>query len=337
MKTGTPTGTRLALLLVAPVVALALLSCAPPRPAASPPYPALGTVVTLADGRVRATGVVARYPVTGLSGVSSDWALYSALGSETAPLGVVAALEPRPHGAAVRGLSPSSNTTDPLAPFDGRLVTVEGTMTSRPVSFGRSFPPWLRLELTSIATAPPEAQARVAWEGALVQPGRWFDEPWRYDLAGAYEGVETAPGDGYYDLSQAEKAYGSRIPTPMSPLVGRLVGVVLDGTHSDDPPGRWRLLYASGLGVSGPERGPWGRGADGIFSMLKAGEGSSSYEHLVHVNGQPGLIGEMDGLPTPSHYLFFWDGKQIVHVGYGGLGKAPTEQDLLEIAASMSP
>lgn len=328
---------RLTLFAFLLCAALALLSCAPPKPAATPARPALGTVVKLADGRVRATGVVARYPVTGLGGVYGDWALYSALGSETEPPKVIAALEPRPTGVAARGLNQSSSATDPLAPFDGRLVTVEGTMTSRPVSFGRSYPPRPRLALASIATAPPEAQARVVWEGALVQPGRWFDEPWRYALARAYEAIETDPGDGYYDLSQAEKAYGARIPTPTSPLAGRLVGVVLGGTHSDEPPGRWRLFYASGLSVSGPEGGPRGKGADGILSMLEAGEGSSSRERLVHVNGQPGLIGALDGLPTPSHYLFFWDGKQIVQIGYSGLGKAPTDQDLVAIAASMSP
>jgi hypothetical protein len=318
------------------ILALALVSCAPSKPAAAPAGPAIGTVVPLAGDRVRATGVVARYPVPGMGKVHSEWALYSALGSETASPGVIAALIPMP--ADTLG-GPGRVATDALAPFDGQLVTVEGTMTQRPAR-RRQSSPWPRLAVASITTAPPEAQARVMWKGALVQPGRWFDEPWRYNLVQAHELMlaEQRGGGGYRDLAAAEKAHGSRIPAPASPMAGRLVGVLLVG-----PPKRtWRLVYSSGLVVSGPQ-GRMNEGTAWIYSTLN--DRSSSKERLVHVNGRPGFIGEMNGLgpgvlthySVLTHYIFFWDGTQVVGIVYRGLGSGPSDDELIAIAASMSP
>jgi hypothetical protein len=201
---------------------------------------------------------------------------------------------------------------------------------------------WPVLALTSIATAPPEAQARVVWNGALVQPGNWFDEPWRSNLAQAHETLGWVPGGGgYYDPAEAEKAFGSPIPTPKSPLVGRLVGVVLGDTQRDGRPRTWRLVYASGLYVNAPVGRPQGRsafvasGVEGIYSVLKAGRTRSSHDRRVRVNGRPGLIGEMHGVDMITHYLRFWDGKQVVEIEYRGLGKGPSDQDLVAIAGSV--
>lgn len=321
-------------------LAPALVSCSQPKAAVpAPAYPALGTVVKLADGEVRATGVVARYPVAGMGRLYSEWALYSSLGSETTSLGVIAMLEVRPGDDPHYGLSRDA-TTGALAAFDGKLVTVEGTMTPARGSYGiRGSSPWPQIALSSIATAPPEAQARVVWEGALVQPGMWFDEPWRYNLAHAYETLRTGP-DSYYDLAAAEKAFGSPIPTPKSPLVGRLVGLTLSTKPRAKRP--WMLAYSSGLVVYGPLMGtarPDGQfgalGADWIASTLKVK--SSSNDRPVDLNGRPGLVGEMNGIgPAMTHYIAFWDGEEIVTIEYEGLGSGPSESDLLAIAASMS-
>ena len=323
---------RIAALLAASILAGVLAACAFRQPpAASAPYPAPGTVVRMADGRVRATGVVARYPVAGMGEVYSEWVLYSALGNETASPGVIAALVQK-RAATLGG--PGRVATDPLAPFDGKLVTVEGTMTAPFVSRGRSSSPWPRLTVASITTAPPEAQARVTWKGALVQPGRWFDEPWRYNLAQAYEMIltERSGVGGYRDLAAAEKAHGSRIPAPTSPLAGRLVGVLLVGPPKEN----WYLAYSSGLVVSGPQ-GSMNKGTAWIYSTLN--DGSSSKQRLVDVNGRPGLIGEMNGLGPGvlTHYIFFWDGTQVAGIEYRGLGRGPSDDDLIAIAASISP
>lgn len=341
-----PQGTWSGLLLVMLALAFApsLLSCAAPKPsAARPSYPAMGTVVTLGDRRVKATGVVARYPRNATPGALSwSWALYSALGSETASPGIIALLQVHPlETPQVRGLSPDA-TAGALVSFDGRLVTVEGTMTPRDRSSGHRSTRWPVLAVTAIATAPPDAQPRVVWKDALVQPGRWFDEPWRYSLAQAYEALGNDPGGGYYDLAAAEKAFGSPIPSPKGPLTGRLVGVVLT-RYNTGPPRTWQLIYASGMNIEGPIGGPRGRnvfvkfGPDWILSTLKAK--SSSHERLVHVNGHPGLIGEMNGLGPGvfTRYIFFWDGQEVVSIEYAGLGSGPSDKDLVAIAESMGP
>lgn len=313
-------------------LALALLSCTPSKPpAASAPYPALGTVVSLAGGRVRATGVVVRYPYLGGPWGNDDgWVLCASLGSETTSAGIIAvldSLDPRP----------SRNETDPLAPFEGRLVTVEGTMT--PAShFLRSSSPWPQLYVASIATAPPETQARVIWEGALVQPGRWFDEPWRYNLARAYRIVASSSG-GYYDYAEAEKAFGSHIPGPLSPRAGRLVGVVLGDVQRDGRPRTWRLIYGSGLIIHGPLGGVQGRKAFVAYDAdwILAAEKPPGLSRLARVNGRPAVIGEMNELGAVSRFLTFWDGKQVVVIDFNASarGLAPTDQELLEIGESM--
>lgn len=349
---------HLGVLIAAAVCVAGVGACAsgaPPRSTASVTAPAndgqpLGKLVHLPDGRVSATGVVARYPVDELGGVGYIWGLYASLGTSVTPPAVLAALSAAPGAPK-------------LERYDGRLVTVRGTLSQA----GKLLTPSLDSQIIAhtVLSAAPEAQKRIVWREALVQPGEWYKDEARLRLALAFE--RTSKG-AYHSIQDAARAAGRPIQAPTDPSVGRLVGIVVTTTTAGAPP-EYTLVYSSGLDV-GSSPGRWkdiyrrvkkrtksGKMVEDVTviktvlstvppdyraDVKRSGLGSAGsgppQARLVDINGHNGVLGNQYSVRAGAvpGYVEFWDGHFEHLIGYWGtLGKGPTAKQLLAIARSI--
>lgn len=337
-------GVALAVLVAAVAVACGTLerggSPSGDAPTAAAEWPPVGEVTTLPGGRIKATGVVARYALEVHGTTAFYWALYADTGSATSAPSVIAALDP--DAQALLGSVSATSQPAALRLLDGKIVTVEGALGPRGMRTD-----YRRLSADAAALAPSAVQQGVDWSNSLVRPGKWFEDEARRLLFYAFEELE-ANGDAasFSDPRDAARIVGKAIRVPTSPRVGRLVGVRLDGEGSPARRG-WTLVFADGFSLSAVpastashrakvRRIQERRARERIRARKRSDPPST---RRVYIRGHVGTVHySRQAGTTYANYLDWWEEEATHWLAYWGpFRQAPSETELVEIARSMKP
>jgi hypothetical protein len=271
-----------------------------------------------------------RYPNRGPNGKALGplWVVFSSLGSETSAPTVLVAIN------QAKDLSYVFGAPDPrLQPHEGKLVTVEGPISSGLLDLFRSVRPKV------IRDAPADVQAKTSGLGSIVRPGPWWDHvSWAYTKVWDLERQHT----NLLTVEAARKKFGSRVAVPTSPLAGRMLGIFVWREAGGTQPALQAIFdtnleYGVSLAPAEPQYDKnwlWGRNR----AKGPGWQRRPPYLELVRIASRPGAIEYLrspEDSRTPAWGLGWRDGQWDCSLDCRlSPTSAPAAADLLEIARS---